>query len=163
MSDDPIKDALNMIPYGFYSITSRSGDEVNAMVANWLTQASFEPRQVALCLQKTSYSYGVIEEGRVFAVNIFNKADEEAIKPFTKSRKKNPDKMKDARYTEGPETGCPVIEGAAAYLECKVVQIVDTGGDHNIVVGEVVGAGVNKPGKAADTLMLVDLGWSYAG
>jgi flavin reductase (DIM6/NTAB) family NADH-FMN oxidoreductase RutF len=163
MSDDPIKDALNMIPYGFYSITSRNGDEVNAMVANWLTQASFEPRLIALGLQKTSYSYGVIEEGGVFAVNIFNKADQEAIKPFTKSRKKNPDKMKDARYTEAPETGCPIIEGAAAYLECKVVQIVDTGGDHNIVVGEVVGAGVNKPGKAADTLTLVDLGWSYAG
>lgn len=163
MSDDPIKDVLNMIPYGFYGITSRNGDEVNAMVANWLTQASFEPRLIALALQKTSHSYGVIEAGRVFAVNIFNKADEEAIKPFTKSRKKNPDKMKDAKYSEAPETGCPVIEGAAAYLECKVLQIVDTGGDHNIVVGEVVGAGVSKPGEAADSLTLVDIGWSYAG
>jgi flavin reductase (DIM6/NTAB) family NADH-FMN oxidoreductase RutF len=36
MAPDPIKDALHMMPYGFYSITSRNSDEVNAMVANWV-------------------------------------------------------------------------------------------------------------------------------
>lgn len=163
MSSDPIKDALNMIPYGFYSITSRKGDEVNAMVANWLTQASFEPRMVALGLAKSSYSHELIETGGVFAVNIFNKADQEAIKPFSKSRNKNPEKMTEAHYSEGPETGAPILDDAAAYLECKVVKIIDVGGDHDVVVGEVIGAGVNKPGKAADTLTLVDIGWSYAG
>lgn len=163
MSDDPIKDALLMMPYGFYSITSRNGDEVNAMVANWVTQASFEPRLIALGLQKKSYSYGVIEKGKVFAVNIFRKEDENAIMGFTKSREKNPDKMKDAVYTEAPETGVPVLEGAASYLECRVQNIFETGGDHDIVVGEVVGAGVKKEGEASDTLTLPHIGWTYAG
>ena len=163
MSADPIKDALNMIPYGFHSLTSRAGDDVNAMVFNWFSQVAFEPRLVAVGLQKTSYTHGLVEKSGVFAVNIFNKEDADIIKAFTKGRSKNPDKMKDARYTEGPETGCPILEGAAAYLECKVVGRLDVGGDHEIIVGEVVGAGVNKPGKAADTLTLVDLGWSYAG
>lgn len=63
MSDDKIRDVLRMMPYGFYSITSRRGDEVNAMVANWITQSSFEPQLVTLALQKTSYSYGLITEG----------------------------------------------------------------------------------------------------
>ena len=163
MSEDAIKTALRMMPYGFYSITSRNGDEANAMVANWLTQVSFEPRLVALGLQKTAYSHGLISEGGVFAVNLFNKADEEAIKPFSKSRAKNPDKMQDAQYSDGPQTGSPILDGAAAYLEVKVLQIVDVGGDHDIVVGEVVGAGVNKSGEAADTLTLPHIGWSYAG
>lgn len=86
MSDDPIKNALNRLPYGFYSITSKRGDEVNAMVANWVMQASFSPRLVAMGLAKKAYSYGVIEEGQVFAVNIFNKADQEAMMPYTKGR-----------------------------------------------------------------------------
>jgi flavin reductase (DIM6/NTAB) family NADH-FMN oxidoreductase RutF len=163
MAHDPIKDALHMMPYGFYSITSRQGDEVNAMVANWVMQASFEPRLIALALQKTSYSHNVIEAGQVFAVNIFNKTDAEAIKPFSKSRYKKPDKMENVHYIEGPETGCPILEAAAAYLECRVVGKLDVDGDHDIVVGEVVGGGVAKPGKAADTLTLLDLGWSYAG
>lgn len=163
MTDDTIKEVLKRIPYGFYAITTRSGDDVNTMVANWVTQTSFTPRQVALGLDKTSYTYGLIEKGGVFAINIFLKDGADALKPFTKGRLKNPDKMKDVQYSDGSETGSPILESAAAYLECRVVRIVDTGGDHDIVVGEVVGAGVSTPGEAADTLRLLDLGWSYAG
>jgi flavin reductase (DIM6/NTAB) family NADH-FMN oxidoreductase RutF len=163
MNGDPIKDVLRMMPYGFYSITSKAEDDVNAMVANWISQISFEPRQLALGIQKSSYTRDLIEKGGVFAVNLFRKEDVEAIKPFTKGRSKNPDKMKDVRYERTPETGCPILEGSAAYLECRVARIFDTGGDHDIVVGEVVGAGVTKPGEASETLSLLDLGWNYAG
>ena len=163
MNDENIKDALSMIPYGFYSITSRHGDINNAMVANWLTQVSFDPRLIAVGIQKTSYSHGLIEKGKVFTINLFNKADVDTIKPFTKSRTKNPGKMDNAEYTPGPITGCPVLSGSAAYIECKVVAIHNDGGDHSIIAGEVVGAGVDKPGDASDTLTLPDLGWSYAG
>ncbi len=163
MSDDEIKTALKMMPYGFYAITARSGEDVNAMSANWLTQASFEPRLLTLALQKTSYTHGLIETGRVFAVNIFRAEDEALIKPFTKSRSKNPEKMTEARFHPAPGTGCPVLEGAAAVIECRVKQILDTGGDHDLVVGEVVGAQVLKPGEVDDSLTLMDIGWSYAG
>lgn len=163
MSEDPIKDALRMMPYGFYSITSHSDTEVNAMVANWLTQVSFEPRLMALGLQKSSYTHGLVESGKVFTINIFNKEDADLIKPFTKSRAKNPDKMKDARYSPAPITGCPVLEGAAAFLECKVVAMHPSGTEYSLVVGEVVGGEVFKPGEAGETLSLPDLGWHYAG
>jgi flavin reductase (DIM6/NTAB) family NADH-FMN oxidoreductase RutF len=164
MSDDPIKDALHMMPYGFYSITTTDGaDEVNIMVANWLVQVSFTPRMVALGLARKSYSYGLVKKGRGFVVNIFNKEDAEAIKGFTKSREKNPDKVTNASYTLSPTIGCPVVEGAAAYLECEVRVMVDAGGDHDVVIAEVVNAAVMKPGKPEDTLSLLHLGWNYAG
>lgn len=163
MTNDTIKDALSMMPYGFYSITSTDGDTNNAMVANWVSQVSFDPRLIAMGIQKTSFSHGLIEKGKVFAINLFNKKDVDFIKPFTKSRSKNPAKMDDAEFTPGPITGCPILKGAAAYIECKVVAIHDDGGDHSLIVGEVVGAGVNKPGDASETLTLLDLGWSYAG
>jgi flavin reductase (DIM6/NTAB) family NADH-FMN oxidoreductase RutF len=163
MSDDTIKDVLRRMPYGFYSITSKHGDDVNAMVANWITQASFEPRLVVLCLQKTCYSYHLIDKGRVFAINLFTKENVDSIKHFTKSRAKNPEKMNDATFTYGPETGCPILEGSAAYLECNVKKIVETDGDHNFILGEVIGAGINKDGDVNDSLTLIDLGWSYAG
>ena len=163
MSDEAIKDALNRMPYGFYSITSRSGDDVNAMVANWVMQSSFTPRLVTMGLAKNAYSHDLIQKGGVFAVNIFNKEDDDAIRPLTKGRAKRPDKMENASYTLAPETGCPIIEGAAAYLECRVVQLIDVGGDHDLLVGEVINAGTLKPGDVNSTLMLRDLGWSYAG
>ena len=163
MSEEAIKAALRRMPYGFYALTSKHGEEVNAMVINWITQASFEPRLITIGLQKTSFSYGLIEEGNVFALNLFLKTDVDSIKPFTKSRSKNPAKMVNATYTEAPETGCPILENAAAFIECKVVAIHETGGDHNLVVGEVIEAGINKEGKVQDSLTLLDLGWSYSG
>ncbi len=164
MSEDPIKEALNLIPYGFYAVTTSDGEgEVNIMVANWFTQASFAPRLVALGLQKTSYSHGLVEKGRVFALNIFRKEDERIIKAFTKSRERKPEKVAEAEYELSPNVGCPVLDGAAAYLEVRVNDILDIGGDHDLVVGEVVGAGVAKPGDCSDTLTLPHIGWSYAG
>jgi flavin reductase (DIM6/NTAB) family NADH-FMN oxidoreductase RutF len=163
MADDPIKDFLNRMPYGFYAITSRSDSDVNAMVANWITQVSFKPRRIAVGLQKKAYSHGIIEDGRVFALNLFLEADRDYLMPFTKGRSKKPDKMTSAVYTTAPETGCPILEGAAAHLECKVVQIIDISGDHDVVIGEPIGAGIIKAGQVSDSLSLVKLGWSYAG
>lgn len=163
MSDDPIKDALNRIPYGFYSLTSRHEDDVNAMVFNWFTQASFTPRLVAIGLAKSAYTHSLISQSGVFAVNIFNKEDEEKLTRYSKGRAKRPDKMEDAQYEAGPETGCPILEGAAAYLECKVVDLIDIGGDHDLLVGEVINAGTLKEGDETDTLTLPHVGWSYAG
>jgi len=163
MSDDKIKDALRMMPYGFYAFTTKNGDDVNAMVVNWVSQVSYTPRLVAVGLQKTSYSHGLVTEGQVFGLNIFLADDKDAIMGFTKGREKNPDKMTNATYTTAPETGVPVVAGAAAYIECKVVQIIDVGGDHDIVVGEAINADVTKEGDAADVLSLPKIGWNYAG
>ncbi len=164
MSEEVIKEALHMMPYGFYAITTNDGNgEVNIMVANWLTQVSFTPRLVALGLAKKSYSHGLVEKGRVFGVNIFKKEDDRLIKHFTKSRERNPDKVQNASFSLSPIISVPVVDGAAANLEVRVVDIVDAGGDHDVVIGEVVGAQVFKPGDCTETLTLPHLGWSYAG
>ena len=164
MSEDAIKDTLRLIPYGFYAVTTSDGDgDVNIMVANWFSQVSFTPRLVVLGLQKTSYSHGLVEKGGVFALNLFRKEDEKVIKAFTKSRERKPDKVEAASYSLSPTVACPVIEGAAAFLEVKVTEVVDAGGDHDLIVGEVVGAEILKPSICEDMLTLPDLGWSYAG
>jgi flavin reductase (DIM6/NTAB) family NADH-FMN oxidoreductase RutF len=163
MSDDTIKDTLRMLPYVFCGITSRGDDVVNAMVATWITQVSFEPRLVALGLQKTSYTHGLVKQSGVFALNLFRKEDQEILMPLCKSRAKFANKMNEVSYTAAPETGCPVLTGAAAYVEFKVAQIIDIGGDHDIVIGEPVGAGVLQETEAGDVLTLPHLGWSYAG
>ncbi len=163
MAEDSIRDALNMIPYGFYAIGSRNGDDVNLMVVNWLTQSSFAPRQVAFGLSQTAVTHGIIAAGKVFSVNILDRGDADLITGLTKSRAKYPDKVRDADTTPGPQTGCPLLSGAAAWLECRVVASVDSGGDHDVIVGEVIGAGVNRAGKSDATLTLETIGWSYSG
>ena len=61
---------------------------------------------------------------------------------------------------EDGETGVPLLSNAIAAVECRVVETVAQG-DHHIVVGEVVGARVNKApsGRADDaSLAMRDLG-----
>ena len=65
MTTDPIKEALQRLPYGFYAITSRHDEEVNVMVGNWLTQVSFEPRLVLFALAQNAYTHEVVsQQGR---------------------------------------------------------------------------------------------------
>ena len=163
MSEDQTKEALKMMPYGFYAISSRNEEEQNVMVANWVMQSSFEPRQVVAGIQKTSFSHGILEKDGSFVIHLFHKENSDAIRPFTKGRAKNPEKFANAEYTPGPVTGAPVLAGAAGYIECRVLQILDTGGDHSLVVGEVVGGAVLREMDASEALSLPQLGWSYAG
>jgi flavin reductase (DIM6/NTAB) family NADH-FMN oxidoreductase RutF len=163
MSDNKIKDALRMMPYGFYAFTTKDGDDVNAMVVNWVSQMSYAPRLLAVGIQKSCYSRGLLAVGGSFGLNLFLQADSESIMGITSGRAKKPEKMAEAQYTAAPETGVPLLAGAAAYIECKVTQIVDVGGDHDIVVGEAINADVMKEGAPPDVLSLTQLGWSYAG
>ncbi len=163
MTEQNISDPLNLVPYGFYAVTSRDGEDRNVMVLNWLTQVSFEPQHIVIGLQNSSYTKGLIEKSKVFGVNLYPKEDADAIKAFTKSRAKDPEKFNQANYTDGPVTGVPILDEAAAYLECEVVEIYDTGAGHSAVIAKVVGGGARKEAEAADILTLPDLGWSYAG
>jgi len=162
-SSDPIATALRMLPYGFHAVTSRHADDENAMVLNWLTQVSFEPRMVAIGLSRTAYSHGLIKQSGMFAVNVFSAANQDAIKGLTKGRAKNPDKMAQTHYTHSEALGLPVIDGAAAVMECRVRQWVETGGDHDVVIADVVSAQVFSKHEPSEGLSLPDLGWSYAG
>jgi flavin reductase (DIM6/NTAB) family NADH-FMN oxidoreductase RutF len=163
MSENASSDALKMIPYGFYAIGSQHDGDENIMVLNWLMQASFEPQLIAIGLMKNAYSYALIEKSGSFTVNLFSQTDKEALMPFTKGRAKNPDKMLDAKTSPSPNLASPVLESAAAFLECKVVNKLDTGGDHDIILAEVIHAEVRTQVDAADLLSLPGIGWSYAG
>ena len=109
MSDDKIKDALRMMPYGFYAFTTKNGDDVNAMVVNWVSQMSYAPRLLAVGIQKSCYSRGLLAVGGAFGLNLFLQADSDAIMGVTSGRAKKPEKMEAADYSAAPESGVPGI------------------------------------------------------
>lgn len=163
MSENMASEALKLIPYGFYALTSQDGDEMNAMVLNWFSQVSFEPQHVVIGLQNTSFTKKLVDGNKKFVINIFHQDDADRIKPFTKSREKNPGKVDSVQFTPGPATNVPVLDAAAAYLECEVIQMIDTGAGHSVVLARVVGGDVRKEFSVDETLSLPHLGWSYAG
>ena len=154
MTKDPIKEALQRIPYGFYSITSKNGDEVNAMVGNWLTQVSFEPRLLLFGLSKTAYSHELVAAGGVFAVNVFNKEDDAVIRQLTKARAKKP-----VSYTHLDVYKRQVVlsmQAAAAEAGVQIVagdtKVVQRGKADGLYIN-TAGVGELPPGRAIGCLL----------
>ncbi|MBI1992070.1 MAG: flavin reductase [Candidatus Omnitrophica bacterium] len=153
------KIALRKIPHGVYVVGVKQDRELNAFTATWLTQVSFTPPLVALGIKKDSHSFEMIKRDRVFSVNLLGKDQKPVAEHFVKPATVVGEKLKEVRYRLG-RTGVPVLEEAIAYVECEVREIANEHGDHAVVIGEVVEAGVHKDEPA---LTLTDTGWHYGG
>jgi len=150
------------MPSGLYVIGSRAGTRRNAMTANWVTQVSFDPKLVAVSVEKEAFTHELIAEGQVFSCNIIDREDRAIVRKFTKPV----DVDLDAHTLNGfpfhdGVTGAPILDQAVAFVDCAVRQTVDVG-DHSLFIGEVVDAGFSK---AEDTpvLGMQDTRMNYGG
>ena len=127
---------------GVTVITSiRSSGEINGLTANAFTSVSLIPPLLLVCIDKKAESYPCFDESKIFTVNVLA-ADQEALsRRFAVT---GGDKFEGVSYKVGAN-GAPILDGALAYLECKVTQKID-GGDHTIYVGEIEQA-ETKEGK----------------
>jgi flavin reductase (DIM6/NTAB) family NADH-FMN oxidoreductase RutF len=160
MDADQKKTALRMIPYGLYVLTAqdKSGARTAATV-NWVTQTSFEPPLVVVGVKGDSHAKTVIGASGSFALNILGKGQEGIAYAFFKSVESDAQQIGGQPYRTG-STGAPILEATPAYVECRVVETIDRG-DHAIVVGEVVEAGVTQQpeGRPDDAILwMKDLG-----
>jgi len=153
------KIALRKIPHGVYIVGVKQGAQVNAFTATWLTQVSFTPPLVALGIKQDSHSLQMIKQDRVFSVNLLGKDQKAVAEQFVKPAAVVGEKLKDVPHRPG-KTGAPVLEQAIAYFECELREIANEQGDHAVVIGEVVEAGVHRDEPA---LTLMDTGWHYGG
>jgi len=154
------KTALRMIPYGLYVLTAADKDgEVAAATVNWVTQASFAPPLVVVGVKADSGAHAVIKRSGAFALNVLGKAQQAAAFAFFKPTNREGNRI-NGEVVHAGSTGAPLLDSAPAFVECRVVEIVEKG-DHSVVIGEVVDAGVRSEiaGRPDDaTLWLKDLG-----
>ncbi len=153
------KTILRKLPHGVYIVGVKNGTQVNAFTVTWLTQVSFTPPLVALGVKKDSHSFEMIKQGRVFAVSILRKDQKSVAEHFVKPTTVVGEKLKEIPHRFG-KTGAPILDESVGYFECEVREIANEQGDHAIVIGEVVEAGVHKDEPA---LALMDTGWHYGG
>ena len=153
------KTALRKIPHGVYIIGVAQDGQLNAFTGTWLTQVSFTPPLVALGVKKDSHSFEMIKRSRVFSVNLLGKQQKSIAEHFVKPATVVGEKLKEVSHRIG-KTGAPILEEAIAYVECEVREIANEHGDHAVIIGEVVEAGVRADEMA---LTLTDTGWHYGG
>jgi flavin reductase (DIM6/NTAB) family NADH-FMN oxidoreductase RutF len=136
MSDSPVT-LLRTLTTGVYVIGVAHGGRSNAFTAAWVTQVSFDPLLVALSINPGHASYPLLQGSRVFAVSVLQHDQIDLARHFGCQSGRSTDKLAGRRWRAGP-LGAPILLDAAAWLECRVSGQV-TAGDHEIVVGQVVG------------------------
>jgi flavin reductase (DIM6/NTAB) family NADH-FMN oxidoreductase RutF len=104
-----------------------------------------------LAIVRDSQSHAKFTEGGCFALSILSE-DQEAIS--TRFATSGPKDFSDLDTTTA-ETGAPILAGALAYVDCRLVEVLP-GGDHNIFIGEIVA------GDAQDGQPLLFYGGKYA-
>jgi 3-hydroxy-9,10-secoandrosta-1,3,5(10)-triene-9,17-dione monooxygenase reductase component len=106
------------------------------------TVVSLSPPLVLACLERETATARMVASSGVFAVSILDLAHEALADRFA-----GYGPMPDARFTgisyQSAATGAPVLTGASAWFDCQV-QATHDGGDHVIVVGEVVAIGLGE-------------------
>ncbi len=115
------------------SSTDEDGHPIG-MTCQSFSSLSLEPPLVLFCPAHTSATWPKIRESGRFSVSILGAEQEEVCRQFART---GIDKFDGVDWSPSPE-GTPMIHGASAYLDC-VIRAVHGGGDHDIVVGEVVG------------------------
>src|SRR5919201_6233231 len=128
MDPEVKKTVLRQVTYGLYAVTSHRGSEVNAMLANFLSQASFEPPLVMVSVESDSKTLAFIRASQTFGVNVLKSGQRDLAGVLGKASKRNPtlDKLATTRY-HFSENGNPVLEDALGFFECRVVSETPAG------------------------------------
>jgi 3-hydroxy-9,10-secoandrosta-1,3,5(10)-triene-9,17-dione monooxygenase reductase component len=139
---DPLeyRNVIGHFATGVTIVTTAAGDELQGMTANAVASLSLDPIMVLVCVEKNSYTHRVIEQGRVFAVNVLGEHQEDVSRLFAKHAEPELGSLRGVPFRRG-KTGVPVLEDCLAFLECRVASI-HSGGDHSMVLGEVVDQGI---------------------
>jgi flavin reductase (DIM6/NTAB) family NADH-FMN oxidoreductase RutF len=107
----------------------------NGLTANAFMSLSLNPPLVLISVDKGATCYACFEPENGFTVNFLGEEQEEISRRFAT---KGADKFAGIEWHTGAN-GAAVIDGAIAHVECKITQRHD-GGDHTIIVGEIVNA-----------------------
>ncbi|MCX4591808.1 flavin reductase family protein [Streptomyces sp. NBC_01549] len=121
---------------GVTVITTGTPGSSAGTTVNSFTSVSLEPPLVLFCLHQHSRLRSPIQQSGGFVVNFLTRQQESLAWAFAGRESAKVEDVPHHRTADG----LPVLSGALAYLSCRLVEEYD-GGDHTIVLGEVVGLG----------------------
>lgn len=146
MDEATKKQALRLFTYGLYAVTAREGEQTAAMTVNWVTQVSFDPPLIAVSMERESRTRALVMRTGVFALCVFAADQRELAGLLGRHSAKVPDKFASVGWSPGSATGCPLIDGTRAALECRVTSTMDAG-DSVLVLAHVIAAYVLREGE----------------
>ena len=115
--------------------------QANIITLSFCMPVSKEPPLIACAIGKTTYSFKLINETKEFIINVPSKELKAKIYYCGFHSGFQVDKFKETGLTPllAHSVKAPIIAECVAYMECKVIEIIETG-DKNLFIGEVIEA-----------------------
>ena len=124
--------ALGRIVGSLSVVTTKQEDLAGAMLASWVSQATFSPPGLTVAVAKERAIESLLHSGSHFVLNILQEGKHLGLmKHFLKPFKPGEDRLSDVS-TEEAENGCPIISDALAYIECRIDNRMECG-DHWLI------------------------------
>jgi flavorubredoxin/flavin reductase (DIM6/NTAB) family NADH-FMN oxidoreductase RutF len=141
--DTDLDKALGRISGGLYIITAKKGDIKGAMLASWVSQASFQPLGLTIAVAKDRAIESLMQVDDRFVLNVLEEGNYQSLmKHFLKRFPPGADRFAGVK-TQAAENGSPILTDALAYMECHVVSRMELS-DHWIVYATVDAGRVSK-------------------
>ncbi|MEY4353687.1 MAG: hypothetical protein RLZZ609_1928 [Cyanobacteriota bacterium] len=139
--DGDLDKALGRLSGGLYVVTARQGEgeaaRSGAMVASWVSQASFEPPGLTVAVAKDRAIEALLQVDDRFVLNILREDNhQQLLRHFLKRFPPGADRFAGVATLDGVAAGGPVLGDALAYLGCRVSQRME-GPDHWIIYAVV--------------------------
>ena len=147
--DGDLDKAMGRLSGGLYVVTARQGEGEQrlsgAMVASWVSQASFEPPGLTVAVAKDRAIEALLQVGDRFVLNVLRDDNhQDLLRHFLKRFPPGADRLAGVNVLDGAAAGGPVLADALAFLGCRVLQRLE-GPDHWIIYAEV------EEGNVSDT------------
>lgn len=130
------RQVLGHYPTGVTVVTATKADgtPVGFTIGSF-TSVSLDPPLVGFLPMTDSARWKDIEATGSFCVNVLGHEQADLCWQFAKSSIEAP--FDGVAWHPSPITGSPVIDGAIAWIDCSIEQVVEAG-DHQFVMGRVV-------------------------
>lgn len=109
-----------------------------AMTVSAFTSVSLDPLLVLVCVEKITRFHEAVLASGGWTVSVLPDDAESVSRWFAEKGRPTKAQFAEHAHHPGAVTGMPVLDIATAVIECRTHAVHD-GGDHDIVVGEVVG------------------------
>ena len=138
-----VADLFRQLTAGVYVVGVAEGERRNAFTAAWLMQVSLDPLLLALSVNPGHASYPLLVGGGVLAVSVLARDQLHLAAHFGTRSARETDKLAGIAWRAG-RTGAPILDGALAYLECRIAQRFPAG-DHQIVIARPIAGEILRP------------------
>ena len=157
MNEKYRQQSLRMFSYGVYILSSVNEGEYCVSTITWVSQASFEPPMISVCIKRDSTSYEIVKKRGEFILHLLGDSQKELAATFFKPTIFENEKLNGQEFSLA--NNLPLLKDIPAYIQCKVVEILENG-DHPLFLAEVVDAKINND---SNPLELRKTGWTYGG